>query len=187
MNIQKLFFYALIGLVLTACSAPGKTRSEQKQYIEKMHRDVLSSLYKVKPDSKTDIPNAAGYAVFSNANVYLFLVSAGNGFGVAVDNRTGKKTYMKMAEAGIGLGAGAKDYRLVFVFHTAEKFNQFVENGWSFGGQGDAAAKADEKGAAVGGQILLNDVTVYQLTETGLALQATITGTRYWQDSALNQ
>lgn len=186
MKIQKPLLYALMVLVLTACSAPGKTRLEQKQHIDTMHRDVLSSLYQLKPDTKTDIPSAAGYAVFSNANVYLFLVSAGNGFGVAVDNRTGKKTYMKMAEAGIGLGAGAKDYRLVFVFHTAEKFNQFVENSWSFGGQGDAAAKADEKGAAVGGQILLNDITVYQLTETGLALQATITGTRYWKDSHLN-
>jgi hypothetical protein len=72
------------------------------------------------------------------------------------------------------------------VFNNAEKFNQFVENGWSFGGQADAAIKADEKGGALGGKVLLSDVTVYQITETGLALQATIMGTRYWRDSNLN-
>jgi lipid-binding SYLF domain-containing protein len=175
-----------VAVVLTACSAPGNTRSEQKQHIETMQRDVLSRLYQLKPDTKEDIRNAAGYAVFSNANVYLLFVSAGNGFGVAVNNRNGKKTYMKMGELGLGYGAGAKDYRVVFVFNNAEKFNQFIENGWSFGGQADAAIKADEKGGALGGKVLLNDVTVYQITETGLALQATIMGTHYWQDSNLN-
>ena len=50
----------------------------------------------------------------------------------------------------------------------------------------DAAAKASDMGAAVGGQALLDNITVYQLTESGLALQATLKGTKYWQDDALN-
>ena len=29
-------------------------------------------------------------------------------------------------------------------------------------------------------------MTIYQLTESGLALQATIKGTRFWKDDALN-
>jgi len=33
---------------------------------------------------------------------------------------------------------------------------------------------------------MLDNVTVYQLTQSGLALQATIKGTRYWQDADLN-
>jgi hypothetical protein len=39
---------------------------------------------------------------------------------------------------------------------------------------------------AVGGEILLNGITIYQLTESGLALQATVKGTKYWKDDALN-
>jgi len=31
-----------------------------------------------------------------------------------------------------------------------------------------------------------NDVTIYQFTETGLALQATIKGTKFWLDDKLN-
>jgi hypothetical protein len=51
---------------------------------------------------------------------------------------------------------------------------------------GGAAAKASDKGAAVGGEILVANVTIYQLTESGLALQATVKGSKYWKDDALN-
>jgi hypothetical protein len=57
--------------------------------------------------------------------------------------------------------------------------NQFIESGWELGGHADAAAKASEKGAALGGEILVDTVTIYQITESGLALQATVKGTKY--------
>ncbi|MDH3999265.1 MAG: hypothetical protein OET90_10555, partial [Desulfuromonadales bacterium] len=81
---------------------------------------------------------------------------------------------------------GAKDFRAVFVFHNDKTMNRFIEKGWAFGAQTDAAAKASDKGGAVGGEIVVDDITIYQLTETGLALQATVKGTKYWQDSSLN-
>ena len=93
---------------------------------------------------------------------------------------------MKMGEAGIGLGLGAKDFRAVFVFHSADTMKRFIEHGWTFGVQADAAAKASDKGAAVGGEITADNITIYQLTESGLALQATLKGTKYWKDDSLN-
>ncbi|MFO7494317.1 MAG: hypothetical protein R6X05_01630 [Desulfobacterales bacterium] len=41
-------------------------------------------------------------------------------------------------------------------------------------------------GAAVGGETVFDNITIYQLTESGLALQATVKGTKYWKDGALN-
>ena len=41
-------------------------------------------------------------------------------------------------------------------------------------------------GGAYGGEAILDRVSVYQLTESGLALQATVKGTRYWLDKGLN-
>jgi hypothetical protein len=38
----------------------------------------------------------------------------------------------------------------------------------------------------VGGEALFDGITVYQLTKSGLALQATIKGTKYWKDDELN-
>ncbi len=173
-------------VTLCACSAPGRTKSEQKAHIDSMHKAVLNELYKVKPDTRVEIRDAPGYAVFSNVNLHMILASVGNGFGVAVDNAGGKKTYMKMGEIGVGVGFGAKDFRAVFVFQSREVMARFIDSGWAFGAQADAAAKAEEKGGAVAGEVVLGGIKVYQLTETGLALQATVKGTKYWKDSELN-
>ena len=93
---------------------------------------------------------------------------------------------MNMAEGGVGLGIGAKDYRIVMAFHTTDAINHFINNGWSFGGNADAAAKAADKGASVEGEAYYGDVTVYTFTESGLALQATVKGTKFWKDKELN-
>lgn len=180
-----------ICMVIAFCTAGcattgGTTPAEQRQSILSMKNQVLANLYQLKPDVKAQISRAPGYAVFSNANVNLVLASFGGGYGVAKNNMSGKYTYLKMGEVGLGLGLGVKDFRVVFVFHTVESMNNFVEKGWAFGAQADAAAKASNKGAAAGGEITIDNITIYQLTESGLALQATIKGTKYWKDENLN-
>lgn len=174
-------------LFIGGCATTGgSTPEQQRQSILSMKNEVLTELYKLKPDVKAQISKAPGYAVFSNANVNLILASFGGGYGVVKNNSSGKYTYMKMGELGVGLGLGVKDFRAVFVFHTAETMNDFVEKGWVFGAQADAAAKAGDKGAAASGEVAIENITIYQLTETGLALQATIKGTKYWKDTELN-
>lgn len=184
---RMLVVIMIVLLGITGCATTrGNTKAEKQASVLKMKNEVLSDLYEIKPDVKAQIANAPGYAVFSNANVYLIFVSAGGGHGVVQNNRTGKHTFMKMGEVGVGLGMGVKDFRGVFVFHTAETMNRFIEEGWAFGGQADAAAKASDKGVAVGGEITIDNITIYQLTESGLALQATVKGTKYWKDDSLN-
>lgn len=175
----------VFSLILGACAAPGQTRDEQRQHIQQTEREVLNELYRLKPDLRTDVKQAPGYAVFSNVNVNLLLASASTGYGVAVGN-SGERTYMKMGEVGVGLGLGVKDFRALFVFDSPEVMNRFVEHGWSFGGHADAAAKAQDKGVAVGGEVVVDGMRVYQLTESGVALQATLKGTKYWKDRELN-
>ena len=174
-------------IVLSGCATSGAyTKADKRQAIQNMKQEVLTELYRTKPGTRTVVANAPGYAVFSNANVNLIFASFSGGNGVVKDKRTGKSTYMKMGEVGIGLGLGVKDFRAVFVFHNRAILQKFIDSGWEFGGHADAAAKANEKGAAFGGEILLDGVTVYQMTESGLALQATIKGTKYWKDTELN-
>jgi len=181
--ILAVFCVALVG----ACASNrGKSADEKRQAIQQMKRDTLVRLYEKKPDVQQQIAHAVGYGVFSNANVYIIFASAGGGYGVVENQQTGQTTYMKMGEVGVGVGLGAKDYRLVMVFHTREALDFFVEKGWSMGGQADAAAKAGDKGGAVGGEGIVNNITVYEMTESGLALQATIKGTKIWRDDSLN-
>jgi len=185
-RILTLICIALLFSITGCSTTAGNSKAEKRQAILAMKNDVLTELYKIKPDVKQQISNAPGYAVFSNANVYVVFASFGGGHGVVKNNTTGKHTFMKMGEIGVGLGIGVKDFRGVFVFHDKDTMNRFVEKGWAFGGQADAAAKASDKGAAVGGEITVDNITIYQLTEAGLALQATIMGTKYWKDTSLN-
>ena len=164
----------------------GTTPAEKRQSIHTMREEVLTELFKAKPELRSQIKSAPGYAVFSNVNINIALASFGAGYGVAKNNRSNHYTYMKMGEVGVGIGAGVKDFRIVFVFHTQAALSRFINHGWAFGGQADAAAKASDKGAAIGGEALLDDISVYQLTQSGLALQATLKGTKYWTDDELN-
>lgn len=170
-----------------AGQAAAATPEEKRADIRKMRSDTLEKLYKVHPLAKGAIKSAVGYAVFSNIGINVIFFSAAGGSGVAHDNRTGKDTYMNMVSGGLGLGLGVKDFRGVFVFATEKAFKQFVESGWDADVQADAAAKAGTKGGAFAGAITVAPgVELYQLTETGLALQATIHGTKYFKDKELN-
>ena len=111
----------------------GETPAEERQSILAMKNEVLTDLYKERPKVKSQIAGAPGYAVFSNANVNVILASFGGGYGVVRNKRSGKYTYMKMGEVGVGLGLGAKDFRLVFVFHGNDSMNRFVDSGWALG------------------------------------------------------
>lgn len=186
--MTRLALLTTLAIFTLGCvTTSGDTPAEKRAAINAMAAEVLDDLYREKQSARAEVMTAPGYAVFSNANVNLILASFSGGYGVVHNNQSGSDTYMRMGEVGIGLGAGVKDYRVIFVFHNHETLVDFIEQGWAFGGQADAAAKAGDKGAAVGGEAILDNVTVYQLTESGLALQATVKGTRYWRDRALNQ
>lgn len=174
---------ALLAVTLAMAGSP----SEDRAAIQKMRKETLARLYKVHPAAHAAIQGSAGYAVFSNVGINLILLSAAGGSGVAHDNATGKDIYMKMVSGGVGFGLGVKDFRGIFVFSTREKLDQFVNSGWEASAQADAAAKAGDKGGAAAGAITVAPgVTLYQLTENGLALQATIQGTKYFKSDTLN-
>ena len=179
--------FAVSSFAITAAQAKD-TPDEERAKIDKKSAGVLEDLYKLDPSTKAKVEKSVGYAVFSNVGVNLFVVAAAGGSGRVVENhKGGKVTYMKMGSAGVGIGLGVKDFRAVFVFTDKEKLTNFIEKGWDFGAEADAAAKADDAGgaAATAGN-LSGGVEVFQITKSGLALQATLNGTKYWKDDDLN-
>ncbi len=182
--MKRLTAFVVILLLSTPLLA-GK--DEDRKEIRQSRQEILSRVYKEEPEVKNKIAKAEGYATFSNIGVNVFFISAGGGRGIVHDNKTGKDTYMYMGSAGVGIGLGVKDFSAVFVFHDRSALKSFIEDGWDFSGQADAAAKAGKKGeeGSAAGSII-NGVDVYQMTETGLALQATLQGTKYWVSEDLN-
>lgn len=187
-----LRLFTCLAFLLTLASplyAARKSVSEKRDEIREMHDEVLAELYKLNPDARAKIRDAAGYAVFSNVGINLVLASFAGGEGVVIEKGllSNTETFMKMGSAGVGIGLGVKDFRAVFVFSSKDKLRTFVESGWDFSGQADAAAKSDKKGAAASGAgNLAEGVEVFQITKNGLALQATLQGTKYWKDKDLN-
>ena len=189
MKTMEMALGLLALLILTSCTISGLnngTPEERRQSIQSMREEVLAELYAIKPDTRAQLNNSAGFAVFSNANINLIFASFGGGIGVIHDNNSGADTFMRMGEIGVGIGAGVKDFRAVFVFHDVDTLKRFLDVGIAVGGQADAAAKAGDLGIAVGGEAVIDNISVYQLTQSGLALQAIVKGTYYWKHADLN-
>lgn len=162
-------------------------KQKEQSAVLKMRDEVLANLYKARPETADEIKKAAGYAVFDNTGIHLLMLSTSRGNGVAIDNATGSPVYMKMKTVGAGPGLGVKDYRVVFVFQKAETLKKFTESGWSFTGEADAAAKSNKEGAAASTSGSASaDMKIYTITKKGVALQATLGGTRFSKDDDLN-
>ena len=184
-----LFHLVLVAMLLSAGTATaGETNAQKRDTVRKMASETLDQLYKLQPSSRNDIRKAAGYAVFDDMGVHLFMVSTARGSGIAVNSKTKHDTFMKMISAGAGLGLGVKDYRVVFVFDNQKALDNFLDSGWEASAQADAAAKESHQGAAYSGAVAVAPgVWVYQITKEGLALQLTLQGTKYYKDDALDQ
>jgi lipid-binding SYLF domain-containing protein len=171
-------------------SAKGDNAEEKRAAVRKQRDEILAKLYAAHPDAKDKIQKAAGYGTFNNKNMNLFFLSSGSGYGMVVD-KNGKETFMAMGSLGGGVGIGAKDISVVFIYKNADVMNKFIESGWQFGGEADATAKAGDKGAAASKEAAAdtgaNVFEIYQITDTGAALQATVAGTKYWKDKDLNK
>ena len=183
----------------------GDDLAEKRANILKQRDAMIAQLLATNPQLTNTLKTAAGYATFSQVNINLLLLSSANGYGVVVNNQTGKNTYM----------------RVIFIFNRADVMNQFVTQGWQFGGQADASAKYQNTGVSADQSVKANvdfkdgtvaagsatDVAarssqqdaananvaspggmqIYQFTESGVSLQATVAGTKYWKDASLNQ
>ena len=190
---MKLITLATVFALLLVNPVPGAAifgkddPDKERKELQEARSNALSKLYQERPEARDVLRNAKGYAVFSSIGVNLFLVSTERGGGILRDNVKGRDVYMKMFSAGGGWGMGVKDFALIFVFHTQEAMDEFQTEGWDFSGQADAGAKSGDKGAGTEAAVtVVPGTSIYQLTEAGIALQATLKGTKFWRDDELN-
>jgi lipid-binding SYLF domain-containing protein len=94
---------------------------------------------------------------------------------------------MRMVQVQGGLGFGASKDRMIWVFETQKALMDFVNSGWEFGGKAQVAAMVQDTGSMFSGAVsVAPGVYLYQLTETGLAAELTVSGTKYFKDDELN-
>ncbi len=187
-KIARLFALTLSLLILGAASAFAKTLDEERAELEEKREWTLEKLYEEVPSAQYAVENSYGYAVLNNTGVKVLLFGSAHGRGTAVNNETGEEVFLRMQEGQVGLGIGAKEYALIFIFETPEAWESFVRSsGWKASGAATAAANDGVNGGSLEGAALAADgIWVYQLTTKGLALELSIKGTRIYPDKKLN-
>ena len=165
-----------------------KTIAQQRDDILRKNDEILKNLYKVAPQARELIERSAGYATFSNFGMKILIAGGGTGTGVVFSKSSSKPIYMNMAEVQAGLGVGIKSTQTIFVFQKETALNDFVNSGWTFGGQVTAAAKYEKNGDAYhDANIVADGMLMYQLTDSGLAAEITGKGSKYYKNTDLNK
>ncbi|HEX6994926.1 MAG TPA: YSC84-related protein [Gammaproteobacteria bacterium] len=156
---------------------------QRRNEIMRMAEETLDQLREQNPSAAALYEEAHGYAVFDTTKGGLIVTGAG-GTGVAMEKDGGEPIFMHLGQAGVGLGAGLENYRLVMLLEDQETYDRFVSGQWD--GSLSAQASAGEEGVAAEEQFV-DGVKVYRLTDRGLMAQADVSGIRFWPSEELNE
>ena len=194
--IRSSFIIAFFMMGLSSVQSQNKDAEQKEKKIQNQREkfaqnktNALNEMYKAYPESKAKMAKSYGYAAFANTGVNLLLVASGNGGGKAHNNATGAEVYVKMISAGVGVGIGFKKYYAVFLFENKAAYDNFLDSGWGGDLQADATGdtgKEGEGGSVAVGMTVASGVTLYQIADKGLAVQATLQGTKFVVADELN-
>ena len=194
-HTRRRFALAAAGLLVAALARPAAAKDEKKESSKmtpaekeaeraarlKMAETALEKLYKLQPEARAAIEKAPGYAVFDISSIYAILFVGQRGTGVLVDNATKKHTFMTSQRAGTGPGVGKQRVYQIFVFKTKDAMGQFTLSG-GLGGDVSGSVSTGTGGMA---RSFNPSVDIYQVPESGMAVQASWGGTIYSVDSDL--
>jgi len=136
---------------------------------------------KLASDGLQKLEKSAGYAVFMVDSIYAVLFVGQRGKGVLFDNATNTPTFMLSTRAGTGPGLGKQKVYQVFVFKSRSAMDQFVMAG-NAGGDLGASVSTGTGGMT---RSFNPAIDIYQIPESGLAVQASWGGTVYTVDAEL--
>jgi lipid-binding SYLF domain-containing protein len=185
--MQRRKFLA-IGCALAATGAVvhAQDKAARQSEIKAKAAEALQDFYQADPKLREAVASAPGHAVFTTFGLSFGLGGAG-GKGLAHDGKTGKDTYMSIAQASAGLQIGASGTRYLFIFDSPAQLAEFIDKGWDASagaavGAGTGASAANVKAGAgnfSGGRM-------YSLTKAGLQVGAAVSGLKAWKDKDLN-
>ena len=172
------------GQGVLAADAPKMSAAEKQAERDarlKLAAEGLEKLYAVQPDARAIVEKAPGYAVFDISAIYALLLVGQKGKGVLFDNATKKPTFMLSSRAGTGPGVGKQRVFQIFVFKSKGAMDQFVLAG-GLGGDVSGSASTGTDGMV---RSFNPQIDIYQITISGMAVQASWGGTVYKVDPDL--
>ena len=164
---KKFFQLILFALVLVTAStvfAAKPSPEEQRAELNEMSGQVLERVSQKYPSAKNAAKSAYAYCTISASSIKWGFYGDDHVRGVAVNNETGERIYVKMKEASVGVNFGAKEYDLIFLISNKEAWDRFISGNIKFGSEVSAQASDGVSGDTFSdATIVANGVWVYQL------------------------
>ena len=114
--MRKIFALILmLCMLVTATAFAADSVAEKRRQVDELSAKTLQKLYAKYPHAQRVINECYAYATLSNSGVKVLFIGSSHGRGVAINNQTGEKVYLRMKELSAGLGIGAKEYNLIFL------------------------------------------------------------------------
>jgi lipid-binding SYLF domain-containing protein len=172
---------AAAGCTTTTPQPTGNTpqvNQSRREEIDAAVSAALERLYRQAPDSRQLVQQAKGTLVFPNVVKAGFILGGQYGDGaLRVRGRT--INYYSAAGGSIGALAGAQEISIFILFMTDDALQKFQESsGWQVGA--DASVALINVGAAgsVSSQTARQPVVGYVLTQGGLMVDLSLSGTK---------
>lgn len=160
------------------------TPEEQRAFVDDLAFGTLDRLFSTDPEIHALFDRSFGWAVFTVRQIAVG-ATAGYGYGLAMRRDDTERIYMKMATGGVGFsyGMGGFASELVVLLEDEAVFSRFVEQGFEVSAEarGSVAGESADVAKPFG-----RGLSIYRVTESGMRLEATLFGTRFWPDEALN-
>jgi len=182
----QLLLFALV--LMTASTVAAKETPDQlRAKLNNMSEQVLSRMYEKYPSSRAAVQNSYAYCTISASGIKWGFWGDDHGRGVAVNNDTGQRIYVKMSEITVGINFGAKEYDLLFVIANKAAWDRFISGNIKFGSEVSAQVSDGVSGGTfANATIVANGVWVYQLDKKGLAVELSLKGARISPYKTLN-
>lgn len=185
--MKKFFAAVMLVMFVFTATAVAATPAEQRKQIDELSVKTLEKLYAKYPHAKRVINECYAWATLSNTSTKFGFFGDAHGRGLAYNNQTGEKVYLRMKELSAGFGLGAKEYNLIFLLNTKDAWESFIAGKTRFGASAEASADDGVNGGTIeGAEYVAPGVWVFQMTTKGLALEATLKGTKIYKDKKLN-
>ena len=97
-RIMKVSSILCVLLAMSIGVVSAQSVEEKRQEIRNIASDTLSEVYKLQPNAENAVADAAGYAAFTITDARQLFIDSGVGKGMAVDNATGQKVFMKLKQ-----------------------------------------------------------------------------------------
>ena len=183
----QLILFALVLMTAGTVFAAKETPDQLRAKLNDMSGQVLSRMAEKYPSSRSAVQNSYAYCTISASSIKWGFWGDDRGRGVAVNNHTGERVYVKMNEVSVGVNFGAKEYDLLFIITNKEAWDRFISGNIKFGSEVSAQASDGISGGTfANATIVANGVWVYQLDKKGLAVEMTLKGARISPYKTLN-